>query len=218
MMSFLKITKDYAIEPQGRAFALLGTVHHRRLQEKSDTISEKQVGKEAGVTGMFDLLEADPMNPNAFIITDYKTWGSYKVMMVLGLEKIGKGKEAQFTFSKPFPSDFETDMQLNYYRMQLEHLGVKISGMQVQATVRDGGLAVASSRGIDRNVYLIPIQRLPDEQISDYFQNKAGDLRKALAQGSWSWVCNEQESWNGRRCQDYCEVLEFCPKNGTLGK
>ena len=25
-------------------------------------------------------------------------------------------------------------------------------------------------------------------------------------------VCNEEETWNGKRCISYCDVVEFCPE------
>ena len=32
MLEFLKITQPYAVDPQNRAFALLGSIHHQRLE------------------------------------------------------------------------------------------------------------------------------------------------------------------------------------------
>jgi len=75
-MEFLKITKDYAITPQERAFALLGTQHHRRLEIIAKKIAELEAEKKLSDninTGILDLLEPDN---GKWILTDYKTWGS----------------------------------------------------------------------------------------------------------------------------------------------
>ena len=40
-----------------------------------------------------------------------------------------------------------------------------ISKMQVQATVRDGGLAIAESRGVFRDIYIITIPRLDPRRL-----------------------------------------------------
>lgn len=213
MLEFLKLTKDYAIDPQKRAFSVLGTHHHQHL-EVFGVMAEVKVGNE--ITSTVDLLEPDPTEPGSYILTDYKTWGSYAVARVLGLVREGKGKEAVFVYAKPHPSDWESELQLNHYRLQATRAGLPVSKMQVQCTVRDGGLAIAATRGIDRNIYIIPIQKLDDSSIDDYFKRKAGCLQLALKQGWWNEPCNDEESWEGRRCKDYCEVAEWCLKGKLL--
>ncbi|GAH13352.1 unnamed protein product [marine sediment metagenome] len=107
---------------------------------------------------------------------------------------------------------FDTELQLNRYRVMLEERGLSISRMQVQITVRDGGLAVAHSRGIERNTYKIPIRRLDDSDVLGYFQSKHKDLLLALEESKCTSPCDERECWEGARCKGYCEVAMFCPK------
>ena len=38
MMEYLKIKHDYYIDPQDRAFALLGSTHHKLLEEQTPSI------------------------------------------------------------------------------------------------------------------------------------------------------------------------------------
>ncbi len=66
---YLKITKDYTIAPKSRAFALLGTRHHRRLE----VVAKKIEGNESElklnspeVSGILDLLEPDQNQPGSF--------------------------------------------------------------------------------------------------------------------------------------------------------
>jgi hypothetical protein len=230
MMEFLKLTQPYSIDPDSRAFALSGTRHHRGLSEYA-----KELGLPSEIPlnidrDIFDLIE--PENGN-YVLTDYKLWGSYKVAKALGLVEVGKkpdpsgavykvsgkwgkaGEPKMVPVFQPMPQEvdlFNEELQLNNYRVMLEELGITISKMQLQVTVRDGGLAVASSRGITRNIYKIPIRRLDDGEVREYFNLKKDALLAALHNGHWDEPCNDRECWDGARCKGYCEVARYCPK------
>jgi hypothetical protein len=88
---------------------------------------------------------------------------------------------------------------------------IKIHAIRVQALVRDGGTVVAISRGVERNVYLIDIPKVPDQDIKDYFKRKRDDLLQAMKDGHWETPCNDLERWNDRKCTDFCNVKRFCP-------
>jgi len=88
---------------------------------------------------------------------------------------------------------------------------IKIHAIRVQALVRDGGTIIAISRGVDRNIYLIDVPKVPDQDIKDYFKRKKDDLAQALKQGYWSTPCNDLERWNDRKCTEFCNVNRFCP-------
>jgi hypothetical protein len=231
MMEFLRITKPYSIDPQSRAFSLHGTLHHAALEDKA---KELGLPTEVALTGddrdVFDLLEPDT---NGWVLTDYKTWGSYRVARAIGLVEVGKvpdpsgevyktsGKWGKAGSPKmvskweihPDQADnWDAEYQLNRYRVMLALRHVNITRMQVQATLRDGGLQVATSRGLDRNIYLIPIRMIPDATILSYFDDKQTKLKLALEQGWWTEPCNDRECWEGNRCKGYCEVAEYCPK------
>lgn len=218
MLEFLKITKNYAIDPQKQAFALLGTRHHKLLEDMAKETSlpaEMALGPDGH--DVFDLLE--PEN-GSWTLTDYKTWGSFRVVRALGIVKIGTGKEARFRIDPSAIDLEESELQLNRYRIMLEELGVRVGKMQLQITVRDGGLKVAKTRGIIKNIYLRPIMRLGGEEVMAYFSQKTEKLLAAL-DGYWRnpdylpEPCDDKECWGGNRCRGYCEVWESCPK-GTL--
>jgi hypothetical protein len=103
-MEYLKLTKDYAINPFDRAFALLGTQHHRRLEiianKLKDLEAEKKLIDETN-SGILDLLEPD--YDDYWIMSDYKTWGSYMVQLVL---------------DKTSYERYSASLQLNDYRMK----------------------------------------------------------------------------------------------------
>ena len=88
---------------------------------------------------------------------------------------------------------------------------IKIHAIRVQALVRDGGTVIAISRGVERNIYLIDVPKVPDQDIKDYFKRKKDDLMQALKQGHWSTPCNDLERWGDKKCTEYCSVNKFCP-------
>jgi len=231
MLEFLKITKDYVVDPQDRAFALLGTRHHKKLEEVAKELGlPAEVGLTDEERDIFDLLEP---SENGWTLTDYKTWGSFKVAKALGIVEGGKhpdpsgevyktsgkwGKAGTVKMVNWFRTDpnavdlWEAELQLNSYRLKLEEKGLGVTKMQLQITVRDGSLVVALSRGVERNIYLIPIRLLPNYHVEDYFAFKTICLLKALEQNHWDEPCDSRECWDGARCKGYCEVAEWCPK------
>jgi hypothetical protein len=227
----LKILEPYFIDPRDRAFALLGTRHHWRLEgiAKKLAVLPEETLEDEDTRGTLDLLEPDNnCDYEAYILSDYKTAGSYKVAKALGLQvrKVpsttevyrtsGKwGKAGDLKIVKEFYSDpdkvdmWDWEMQLNDYRIKVEPCGFLISLMQIQATVRDGGTLTAKQRGITENIYLIPVKRLEDEMVREYFARKSQALIEAIKTG-YAPVCNEQERWDDKRCLNYCEVWKYC--------
>lgn len=230
MYEFLKLTQPYLVDPDKRAFMIAGTKHHQNLEEFAKLL---KLPAEIPLTidrDIFDLLE--PEN-GSWTLTDYKLWGSYKVAKSLGLVEVGKkpdptgavykssgkwgkaGDPKMVSVFQSMPQQvdlFNEELQLNRYRIMLEELGISIVRMQLQITVRDGGLAIASSRGITRNTYKIPIKKLDSIEVREYFRIKETKLLRALSEGSWEAPCDDRECWDGVRCKDYCEVSRNCPK------
>ncbi len=228
MLEFLKLTKPYNIDPDSRTFMLSGTKHHKALE---DAANELGVASEVALSvdrDIFDLIEVE----NGKIgMTDYKLWGSYRIAKALGMTKVGTkpdpsgavykttskwGKAGEPKMVSVFQAiaenadNWEAEYQQNRYRVMLKKLGITLDWMQLQVTVRDGGLAVARNRGLERNSYIIPIKFIPDETVESYFSYKNDCLMKALKEG-WTEPCTPQENWDGERCGRYCDVWEYCP-------
>ena len=195
-MEYLKITQNYCINPYERAFALLGTRHHRQLDKiakKLNALSEEKLQGE--VSGILDLLVPDETTEEErYELWDYKTSGSYKVALALKAEA----------------KDWV--LQLNNYRIMVEECGFPVSRMINQATVRDGGTYIAKQRGLDKNIYLISVRRLLDDEVRQYFVQKDRLLRNALENKKLPPLCSKEETWEGRRCKKYCDVRELCKK------
>jgi len=227
MQAFLKLTKNYAISPDSRAFLIHGIKSHANLESSDDELSLlEERFDDSEITGISDFLEIED---GITILGDYKTSGSFKVAKALGffideeptgeIYKSGKRKGEPKTRKILKREDskidrWEWELQLNRYRMEFEKRGFKVDKLKIQCCVRDGNTFIARSRGVFRNIYYFEIKRLPDEDVITYFEKKKNALFRALKQGYWREVCNAKENWDGLKCANYCEVAEFCP----LGK
>ena len=234
--SFLRITKDYAENPDGMAYRLLGTTVHKGLEELEDDsmmVESSNVGSD-GISGTSDLVETEG---NWNILTDYKTSGSYKVAKALGAyqthedspTEVYKQKTAvtingqkitrlkgepkiikKWKFSLRRQDCKDWVLQLNKYRLDFEEKGISIDEMRIQAIIRDGGTMNARNNGLDKNIYLIHIPFMHDDDVKSYFKEKKENLIAALERGDWDYKCSEEETWNGIKCERFCEVKEFC--------
>lgn len=236
LMIGLKATVDYAIDPDNRAFAALGTTVHGRMAQEGLTfnvLSEEALSDEQ-TKGIADLLEEDENAAHGYILTDYKTSGSFAVAKWLGIyvEKRdvpvlddkgnqvllksgpnkGKVKTKQETTIKQDDQHVqkrEIELQLNRYRIFFEKNGFQINEMRVYAIPRDGGTYIAKNRGVMKNGYFVPINRLSDDAVLDYYTNLQSEVDVFMKTGRVR-LCDAWENWNGNRCMNYCDVAEDC--------
>ena len=245
MEAFLRYTVNYHVNPQHMAWMLLGTRHHSLLEKSAKerivgALSEEKIVDDLGISGISDLVDKDEENPNAYVLTDYKVWGSYMMAKALGIVKIERPDPAGGVFkSGPrkgmdrtiavFAEDptrvdlFDAEMQLNYYRIQLEKTGYPISRMQIQATARDGKTQSARSRGVTAAMYLFDIKRLNDKMVLDFFENKRNLLLSAMSSGICNSPCYERERWEDMKCirgltDGFCPVCMSCPLGRKLAQ
>lgn len=230
MGAFLKLTKDYAVSPDQRAFMIHGTKGHGVLEGSQDELSlleEKFEGDNVDETGIADFIETEKRKR---ILGDYKTSGSYKVAKALGFQVIEQETDIIYKSGKrkgekkmrkvlirddKYIDRWEWELQLNKYRIEYEKkYGTRIDEMRIQCCVRDGNTFIARSRGVFRNIYYFQIKRLDDDMVLRYFALKRKALLQALKQGWWKHPCDASENWDGLKCASYCEVAEFC----SLGK
>ena len=235
---YLKATVQYVIDPNDRVWAAFGTSTHEKLSMHTyshNVLTETKL-KDADMKGAADVLEEDEKREGFYILTDYKNFGSYKVAKSLGivtkveeetiLDKEGKPvilktgknkgnpKTKQKRVIKQDPAAVELkaeELQLNRYRIFFESYGFPISRMRLQIMARDGGTYVAKNRGIERNLYVIPIRRLTNKEVLDHYKILADETMKAFKDG-YIRKCNMWESWERRRCESFCEVVESCKK------
>jgi len=213
------IHEDLILDPQKAAFRILGTKSHDVLEQYSSSeLSEIRLEDDLS-TGEFDCYDAE--NETLY---DYKTWGSYKVMMATGIEMVDvetggvfkTGARAGQPKTRKEPqltgrvNMYESVLQMNDYRMKIEATGFGVKKMYIEAVVRDGGTIAATSRGIMKNIYLIPVPILEDMKVHQYFKQKSLALLGALRNKVVPQKCTSEECWDGRKCEKYCDVYKHC--------
>ena len=216
--TFLKKTTAYAVEPASV------------LHTQGDILSEERL-KDEITSGQFDLF-GKILDADDGVLGDLKVTSSFKLMKVLGIYKVKVDtgevfksglKKGQSKFKTELRFDGVRDLldwaiQLNAYRMLLEHVGFNVSRMYIQAICRDSGLRIAAERGITKPVYIIPINKISDHWLTRYFRHKAKILREAIATKTLPPICSVRERWNNRKCIGYCAARENCPHAQKLIK
>ena len=219
---YLKQVTDYVISPDDRAFAALGTAVHAKLDLQAYTrnvFSEEKLSDEE-MRGISDVLEEDEAAPDSYVLSDYKTWGSYKVKKAMGVYQIdapcldeecnpiflksgpnkGQPKTKKEVVIDPAKADLKNEkLQLNRYRIFFESLGFPISRMQIQTITRDGNTYMANSRGIDRSINIIEVPRMDDAEVLAYYDGLKKEVDDAFLTGK-SRICDAWESWDGKCC------------------
>lgn len=227
--SYLQRTADYFESPDSQAFAIAGTRHHSLLENSAlDNVNQlTEIDLEyKGITGTADLYDVDRK-----MLVDYKMSGSYKIAKALGVQvkhsfhptevyktsgkhgKKGTPRRVKEFYLDETKADLEDwGWQVNYYRYLLEKdKGYEVRSMYIQITARDGGLQVATSRGIDRKIYMIKVPFIDNEHLEYKFNSKKDELLKALSTKELPNKCTESETWKGSKCKSYCSVRDVCP-------
>ena len=223
--TYLKKTSAYAVDPASILYALHGqAIHSINEQQTHGAILSEERLKDDITSGQFDLF-GKILDTDDGVLGDLKITSSFKLMRALGIYKvkIDTGEVYKSGLKKGQPK-FRTELrydgvrdlldwsiQINYYRLLLERVGFKISRMYIQALCRDSGLRIAQERGIDKPVYIIPINKISDHWLQLYFHHKAKALRDAINSNTLPPVCSFRERWGNRKCFGYCAAREHCP-------
>ena len=227
---FLKISQDFAIDPQQKIFGIFGTGCHAFLEqflENDRMVAEKRLlDPTKSYSGQFDCYDGRRQ-----ILYDVKTYGSFKTAQALGLVKHKdlvtdddgnpvkhvNGKKVYRThFTIGHRSVHDVAIQLNAYRLMLESNGFPVKQMIVEIFTRDAGTFSARDRGIFTNMQLLKINRISDHWIQKYLLHKARLLVDSLKNNQLPPPCRNVECWFGRKCKDFCSVWEFCDKGRSI--
>ncbi len=228
--AYLQFTEDFYINPYSRVFSMWGSAAHAGLEASGDS-HESVLERYFRLRGIGGIIDCYELEAEVGTLTDYKFVGSFAVAKGLGLVRGGKipdpsgalykksgswGKAGtpkmvvQFVLDPDAIDMWEWKMQLNLYRIMLWEEGLKVDVMQVQAGVRDGNSLSAHNRGLHLPMYLITIPRLDDKYVLTYFEGKRDALIHAMEHGELPPPCNHHETWDGRKCEDYCDVWQHC--------
>lgn len=223
--TFLKKTTDYAVAPADQVFALHGSAFHGVQEANVDEefITEERFADDV-CCGKIDCYGRDVLARHKLTLLDHKVTSSYKAMKALGYYRVDVPtyevyktglKKGQPKMRKEWRTDgvkdvFEYALQLNYYRLLLEEGGYTVNDMFIQLFVRDWNTRIATERNITKPVYLLKINRISNNWLKLWFRTKRERLEKALATGITE-PCNPRETWQGRKCENYCAVADHCP-------
>lgn len=217
--AYLELVTDYAINPQDALWRVNGTKAHSILELYHDNdLGEIRLTDDV-CSGKFDYYDSADQ-----ILYDTKTWGSYKIMKALGYQQItvdtgeiykSGAKKGQPKTRKEWtdggdPDLFNEEIQLNDYRMKLEAAGFPVKQMFIEALCRDGNTYIAKQRGIEQAGVLIPIRHLPNCEVYSHLKAKADYLMLCLEKKEMPNYCTDRESWEGRKCERYCNVRGAC--------
>ncbi len=221
---YLKKTTDYAVDPQDQIFAMHGTAVHSICEKHSSSFTLTEVRLSNDIyTGQIDAY-GDLLGNGKKILLDYKVTSSFKAAMALGYYKVDEptgefyktgAKKGQEKTRKVIKTGgvrhiLEWAIQVNAYRMLLEEHNFKVDDMHIQMYVRDYSLRIAAERNVEKPIYIIKVNRISDHWIRLYFAIKKRRLEEAMATGVIPAFCSKREAWNGKKCQDYCNVFEAC--------
>ena len=239
---YLREVCDYAENPHDKAYAILGTGSHDKLSVHylvRGFVSEQKFDDKL-IEGIPDLLEPDEEYPGYYILYDYKTSGSFKVAKALGMEKSeveqfdedgniilyktgnkkGKPKLKSVWVENRKKGVLEIEdwtFQMNRYRIIVEQAGFPISRMIIQCIPRDGNTYIAQGRGIEDNVVLVDIPRWADDYVLNHYDKLQKEIEEAFKTFN-PRICNEKETWSGRKCANYCAVSEYCRQMEKEGR
>lgn len=223
--AYLKKKTSYAVNPQDELYSLHGQAVHTIHENNTygDILGEIRL-QDKITSGKFDLY-GKIIDEEEGVLGDLKVTSSYKLAKALGIYKVDVptgevyktgARKGQPKTRKELRYDglkhvWDWAVQLNYYRILLEQAGFTVKRMYIQAMCRDCNLRTAGERGITKSLYIIPINKISDRWLLRYFRKKASMLRTALRTRKLPPPCSIKETWQGKKCLDFCEVREKCP-------
>lgn len=223
---YLKKTTDYVVDPQDQIFAMHGTAVHSICEKHSSAfvLTETRLANDT-YTGQIDAY-GDLLGNGKKVLLDYKVTSSFKAAMALGYYKVEEPtgeiyktglKKGQPKTKKVLKTDgikhiHEWAIQVNAYRMLLEEHNFPVEEMYIQMYIRDYSLRVAKERSVEQPIYLIKVNRISDRWIKRYFEAKKKKLDVALKNKTTPPFCRNIESWNGKKCDGFCNVFDACQK------
>jgi hypothetical protein len=165
-------------------FTMLGKGFHLAVENAhSSGVAEK---REEIVIDGFRVSGAPDLFEEGFIY-DWKVTGAYKVM-------------------KRLYDDWEK--QLNGYAMILRSKSLQVKGLRVMPVIRDWNFRDSFKNGYPKAPALVVDIPLWEEEKAVPFFRERISLHMAAERGLPD--CTDEETWQGRRCERFCSVSQFC--------
>lgn len=220
LQMYLKATHGELIKPQSILPSAIGTACHAILEDCLPIGYAGEFRLESdGITGQMDCIDLKGKT-----LYDYKITSVYKVASMLGYsmyrgyKEITRGKnkgEQRFGLHWTTEPNGRHDYgdyckQQNLYRILLAKNGIEINDMYLQCIIKEPESKLKETP-LKKPCYLIKLPKMNDERLWRYAQYKKEALLHAIDTGELPRQCSPKETWNGRRCKDYCNVAVHCP-------
>lgn len=219
LIMYLKHKYGEYIDPKTVMPAAIGTATHAILE---DCFPRNYTGEfrleYKGVTGQMDCIDLENK-----VLYDYKITSAYKVCSMLGMawkwqeHTITRGKrKGEKTWKKVWSDGGlhhygDYCKQQNLYRYLIQKtMGIEIKQMFLQCIIKEPA-SYLKDYGLDTNCYLIELPKMNGERLFNYVSYKRQYLLDCIDNNEIPRQCSAKETWNGRRCKDYCSVRHVCP-------
>lgn len=225
--TYLMKLYNYAVDPFQLVLAAQGTALHNfneeAVKEKQWLLTEERFHNKIA-SGQIDTY-GYIFNNHELVICDYKLTTSYKVAKAMGIgydtlktdevyktgPKKGTFKTKKVLSTDKVKSRMDWALQQNFYRMLLEEQGYKVDGMYIQAYSRDFS-STTPKYGINKPMNIIKLNKISDHWLKIWFQEKLKRIQNALETRQLPPLCNSKETWNGLKCEQFCDVSHICKK------
>lgn len=190
-ITYLRLKTMYYIVPDNRVGLVLGSWIHKGLAAHGTKIIQGNKIAGENDSGSFDALEPDCQHKGQYVLSESKVTRAAYYDGTKGTLRDDAYKQLS--------------LQINNYRIKCEDAGYPISRMQAELLLKDRPVeAISKTQIVD-----IPV--LPDEYVNAYFKERAQQLLHYLTTDTIPPKCNNDESWDGKKCQfNFCEVAENC--------
>lgn len=225
--TYLMKLYNYPVDPFKLVLAAQGTALHNFnevvVKDKSWLITEERLYNEIA-SGQIDSY-GYIFNNQELVICDYKLTTTYKIAKAMGIgyniektdevyktgPKKGTFKTKKVLSNNKVKSRMDWALQQNFYRMLLEEQGYKVDGMYIQAYARDFS-STTPKYGIDKPMNIIKLNKISDHWLKIWFKEKQKRITEALEKRKLPPICNAKETWNGLKCEKFCDVADICQK------
>lgn len=222
LVMYLRAKFGEVIIPESVLPSAIGTATHAILE---GCLPQNYAGEfrlnYKGLTGQMDCIDLENK-----VMYDYKITSAYKSAVMLGKHYGGEYKEitrGKNKGQKKWVIKWQDGglhhygdycKQQNLYRILIDKtMGIKLKDMYLQIIVKEPKSNLKDF-GLDRQSFLIHLPKMNDKRLLEYALYKKDALVYCIEHDLLPKQCTPKETWNGRRCKDYCNVRNFCPYMG----
>lgn len=183
-----------------RLWALYGQMGHTLLERAGMPNDITEVRYKAKFGNWWLSAQMDSVAVMKRVLTDWKFTTAFKFMA-----------------GKLPPADYVWQLNIQKRILDRQPEPIQVDQLQIGGMLRDWQISKADKdrRYPQTPICIMPIRVLPAEQV-DVFVLNSIESHLAAENGDLP-RCTEEETWQGRRCRDYCSVKKFCDQAKEAG-